>query len=87
MKITLIRTGGLLPIIKKAEGEVNLNEAEMQLLLETIKTSDDAGEARDKTGYLINYNAETLPINWEKIPAEHMKTFEVLKDNLAIVKK
>ena len=87
MKITLIRTGGLLPITKKADGEVDLSEDEMQSLLETIKTSDNAGEARDKTGYLINYNAETLPIDWDKIPAEHIKTFEDLKDNLAIVKK
>ena len=87
MKITLIRTGGLLPITKEAEKEVDLSEDEMQSLLETIKTNDEPGEARDKTSYLINYNAETLPINWDKIPAEHIKTFEHLKDNLTIVKK
>jgi len=87
MKINLIRTGGFIPVTKKAEQEVDWSEEEVQLLIDAIKTGEAPGHARDKAGYHINYNAETFSIDWEKIPAKYITTFEELKDKLAIVKK
>jgi hypothetical protein len=87
MKIILIRTGGFIPMTKKAEQEVSWSEPEIQALLDEIKTDAEPGQARDKTGYLINYKAETFPIDWGKIPAKYLATFEEMKDKLVISKK
>jgi len=87
MKINLIRTGGFIPVTKKAEQEVDWSEEEVQSLIDAIKTGEGTGQARDKTGYHISYNAEFFPIEWEKIPVKYITTFEELKDKLAIVKK
>jgi len=85
MKITLVRTGGFIPITKKSEKEVDWTDDEFKLLVSTIKT-DGRGAARDNTSYLIKSKAGTFPIDWGKIPAKYVDTFEELKDNLAIVK-
>jgi hypothetical protein len=84
MKITLIRKGGIIPITKKAEQEVSWSEEEIQSLIDEIKKNDEPGIARDSTNYLLNCNNETFAIDWDKIPGEYIKTFENLKDNLAI---
>ena len=88
MQITLLRTGGIIPITKKAEKEVDWSEDEMNELLSHIKLeSDDPGQARDATGFHLKNNAGTVPIDMEKVPAKYKKAFEELKDNLKIVKK
>ncbi|MCW3115594.1 MAG: hypothetical protein JWR18_3990 [Segetibacter sp.] len=86
MRITLIRNGGIIPMTKKAEKDVDWSEDEMKGLLKTIKNDEDAGEKRDASGYQVVYNAATHSIDWDKIPAKYKKTFEELKDNLKIVK-
>ena len=86
MLITLIRTGGIIPVTKKAAKEVDWTEDEMRELLKQIQNDEGPGQKRDATGYEIMYNAGTFSIDWDKIPAKYKKTFEELKDNLAIVK-
>jgi hypothetical protein len=87
MLITLIRTGGFIPITKKAEKEVDWSESEMRQLLDQIEKKDEGpGQARDATEYQLMYNAGTFSIDWDKIPAKYKKMFDELKDNLAIVK-
>ncbi len=88
MLITLIRTGGIIPITKKAEKEVNWSEDELSKLLKVIKIDDkDAGQKRDANEYQLMNNSETFSIDPEKVPTKYKKTFDELKDNLRIVKK
>lgn len=87
MLITLLRFGGIIPITKKAEKEVDWTDEEMTALLSVIK-DDDAGHEnkRDVTGYELKYNAGTFSINMEKVPAKYKKIFDDLVDDLVIVK-
>jgi hypothetical protein len=88
MRVTLIRTGGIIPITKKAEKEVDWSSAELRELIQAIESKDERpGQKRDASDYQLKYDAGTISIDWEKIPASYKKTFEELKDNLSIVKK
>ena len=83
----MLRTGGIIPITRQAEKEVDWSEHEMHQLISMIKADhNDTGDARDSTCFLLKHNAGTFPINWEKIPAKYKNDFEELKDNLKIVK-
>ena len=87
MKITLITTGGILPLTKKAEKEVPWSEKEMKEMLKKVKLEkEDPGKTRDGITYHLNYNDETVPIDWQKIPEKYKKTFDDLKDDLKVVK-
>lgn len=86
MEITLIRTGGMIPVIKKAKLEIDLNENDLDKLISTIKADDKPGEMRDNTQYQLVYNEQTVPVDLQRIPEKYKKTFESLKDNLQIVK-
>jgi hypothetical protein len=88
MLIKLIRTGGLLPIKKEAELEVDWSQAELDKIVNTIKNETSGpGSMRDATNYLLRYDGETVGINWDKIPVKYLRTFEELRDRLAIVKR
>jgi hypothetical protein len=83
MQIALVRTGGFIPLRKKAEAEVNWSEQELMQLIETIKLENAGpGKLRDATGYHLEINDQTVPIDLDKIPANYQSTFEDLKDNL-----
>lgn len=86
MQITLIRTGGIIPILKKASINVDLSNKEIDELINLMKVDDVPGEMRDNTQYQLVYNEQTVPVNLERIPKRYKKTFESLKDNLQIVK-
>jgi hypothetical protein len=86
MRIELIRTGGIIPVTKKAETEVDWTDDEMAELLAKVKGEGSPGLQRDATGYQLKNNAGTFSIDLEKVPAKYKKTFEELKDNLMIVK-
>ncbi len=86
MEITLIRTGGMIPMLKKAKKEVDWSEKELDELINMIKTDNKPGKMRDNTQYELMYNDQAYSINLEKIPAKFKKTFETLKDDLQIVK-
>lgn len=87
MKITLLRTGGIIPMLKKATKELNWSDKEMDALMASIKTEDDDfSKMRDNTQYQLMYNNQTVSIDLEKIPEKYKKTFDNLKDNLQVVK-
>jgi hypothetical protein len=87
MRITLLRTGGILPLTKKAERDVSWSEEEMEDLVKKIKIDEEGpGQTRDATTYLLKYKAKTFSIEWHKIPAKYKRTFEDLKENLKVVK-
>ena len=87
MRITLIRTGGIIPMTKKAEKDVDWTEDEMRELLKAIEIDDENSRLkRDATDYQLKYNAATFSIDWEKVPAKYRNTFDDLKDNLKIEK-
>ncbi|MEJ7679008.1 MAG: hypothetical protein WKG06_14375 [Segetibacter sp.] len=57
MEIILLRTGGIIPILKKATKEVDWSEKEMDELIDTIRAAnDDPGKMRDNTQYQLMYN-------------------------------
>jgi hypothetical protein len=83
MRITLLRTGGFIPITKKAETEVNWSNEEMEKLMDKIRIEDDEpGNKRDATSYQLMYDGGTCPIDIEKVPPEYRSTFDELKNNL-----
>lgn len=87
MQITLIRSGGIIPMTKKASQEVDWTADEMKEILKEIKIEEAGpGQKRDATSYQFMSNAGTFSIDWDKIPAKYKKTFEDLKNNLVIVK-
>jgi hypothetical protein len=87
MRITLLRTGGFIPMTKKAETEVNWTDEEMEKLIDKIKIEDDEpGNKRDATSYQLMYAGGTYPIDIEKVPPEYGSTFDELKNNLKVSK-
>lgn len=87
MEITLLRTGGIIPMLKKATKEVNWSENEMSELIKSITAESNYPEKmRDNTEYQLLYNNETFSIDLEKVPEKYKKTIEGLKDNLQVVK-
>ena len=87
MQITLTRIGGMIPMIKEAQTEVDWTEDELNELLTVIESkSEGQDEKRDATGYELTNNAGTFSIDLDKVPAKFKKTFEELQDNLKIVK-
>jgi hypothetical protein len=85
MRITLLRTGGFIPMTKKAETEVNWSDEEMEKLMDKIRTeNDEPGNKRDATSYQLMYDGGTCPIDIEKVPPEYSSTFNELKNNLKV---
>lgn len=87
MLITLTRTGGLIPMTKQAEKEVDWSEQEMKQLLEVIKDEEGPGQKRDASGYELKYKGGTFSIDIEKVPPPYKNTFDDLKQNMQIVKR
>lgn len=88
MHVTLIRTGGIIPITKKAETDVDWTEKEMNGLLQAISSRGGGpGLSRDAMNYQLITDAGTISIDLEKVPAKYKKTFEELKDKLTVVKR
>ena len=87
MRITLLRTGGFIPVTKKAETEVDWTNDEMEKLMDKIRIEDnEPGNKRDATSYELIYDGGTCPIDIEKVPPQYRSTFDDLKDNLKISK-
>lgn len=93
MHITLTRTGGIIPVTKKAETEVSLTENEMQEIRNSAEIKENKNTLmRDSTAYMLSYNNDSFEINVDfeidvdKVPAKYKAMFDALKDNLRIVK-
>jgi len=87
MEIALLRTGGIIPMVKQAKEDVAWTESEMNELLDRIRIEGDAGKKRDGTSYQLLYNNETFTVDIDKVPAKYKKVFDRLKENLQIVKR
>ncbi len=88
MKVTLLRTGGIMPMLKKATKEVNLSEKEMNELIDCIRVEiDNQGKMRDSTLHQLIFNNQTFSVDLEKVPQKFKKTFDSLRDSLQIVKQ
>jgi hypothetical protein len=87
MKITLQRTGGMLPLKKQSTCEVPWTEEEVEHLLKKIKRDNsNAGSSRDATGYSVIVNEHTTAIDMDTVPSKYKKIFDDLVDRLEIVK-
>ena len=87
MKIRLVRTGGIIPVTKQSETDVNWTETDVQQLkiaAQTLFSSTD--KTRDGVYYHIQSETETFAIDWPKIPSKYRNILEKLKDRLVIVK-
>jgi hypothetical protein len=88
MHITLIRTGGIIPITKKAETNVDWSDSELDVLLKAIGGKGESpGQSRDAMGYQLATGTGTFTIDLEKVPAKYKNTFDELKDKLKVVKR
>lgn len=86
MQITLTRSGGIIPVTKKAEADVNWTEEQLKELRTIIETKSEDGMMRDNTSYTLSYNDERFPVDLSRLPSKYKKTFDSLKDHLKIVK-
>lgn len=86
MKISLVRTGGFVPVTKKATGEVDLSEKEINDLIDLARVNEKPGNMRDNHQYQLMYNDQSYTIDLAKVPAKYRQMLEQLKDNLQIVK-
>lgn len=88
MQVTLLRTGGIIPMLKKATREVDFSEKEMNELIDAIRIeNDNQGKMRDNTLHQLIFNDQTFSVDLEKVPKKYKKTFDSLKDSLQIVKQ
>jgi len=87
MQISLVRTGGFIPLKKRADAEVDWTEDELMKLIDVIKRESTVPSAsRDNTGYQLHYAGQAIPIDLDRVPDAYQSTFNYLKDNLAPVK-
>jgi hypothetical protein len=86
MKIQLIRTGGFIPITKRAEADVDHTEQEIGQLLEIIRSGPSAPRVKDGTYYRLKVGSVESTIDMEKVPGEYKALFEKLKKDLKVMK-
>ena len=87
MKITLVRTGGFIPLKKTAETEVNWTEDEIEQLKSIVQPSaQKSGNVRDGIDYHLLYDDKSFVIDWQKIPTKYKALLEKLKGKLAVEK-
>ncbi len=86
MKIRLVRSGGFIPLIKKAETETEMSEQELTGLLDLIQADPSAPRIKDGNSWELEIGERTTAIDPEKVPDEYKELFDKLKDNLKIVK-
>lgn len=86
MEVTLIRTGGIIPITKKAITDADWTKKEMNELINLLSIDENPGQKRDAAQYKLKLNDQTFSIDLEKIPLKYTDVFDRLKDNLQIVK-
>lgn len=88
MKIRLVRTGGIIPVKKQSETDVNWTEADVQQLKKEVEpTVNGPGKARDGICYHLETEGNAFVVDWPKIPSKYRSTLEKLKDKLVIEKQ
>jgi hypothetical protein len=87
MKITLIRTGGFIPVTKIAEAETDMTLQEVKDLIVRIAADPRAIRVKDGTCYELRYGSISSHIDPEKAPEKYKPLFSRLKNDLRIVVK
>jgi hypothetical protein len=88
MKITLVRSGGIIPMTKKSEKEVDWSDDELHTILQSITVERKSpGLARDANSYSLQVGDRTIAVDWDKIPKKYQQLFDEMKDGLKIEKK
>jgi hypothetical protein len=86
MRIKLVRTGGFIPIIKKAETEVNISDQELATLIGLIQSDASAPRIKDGNSWELTAGDIVINVDPEKVPDEYRELFDKLKQDLKIVK-
>ena len=86
MKIKLTRNGGLLPVKKSAEAEIDIKIEELDRLLDLIKADPSAIRIKDGTIYDLSVGNTVTRVDLERVPKEYQVFFEKLKLALKVVK-
>jgi hypothetical protein len=86
MKITLVRTGGLIPVTKAVETEVEIGEEELESLLDKIEAGTAEPRVPDGNTWQMGYGKRNVTIDPGKIPEEYYMLFEKLKSEMKFVK-
>jgi hypothetical protein len=86
MIIKLIRTGGLIPLTKTAETDIEISDQELSALLEKIQTPSNAPRIKDGTTFSIVAGSKTIAVDLDKVPPKFQALFSKLKNDLKITK-
>lgn len=87
MKIKLKRSGGILPVKKEAVKEVDWTDDDIEDLIHAAGRKEEPMQrGRDTTGYSLELENKSFPIDLDKIPSKYKNVFEQLKSNLKPVK-
>ena len=87
MTITLTQSGGLLPITKEADAEVDWSEDECDELLKEVAVPGQKSSAtRDGIYYTLNINDKEVAVDPENATGKYAEVLSQLKKDLKIVK-
>lgn len=86
MKIRLIRTGGLIPVKKAAETDLDITDRELRRLIEKIRYDLKGYRVKDANYYELSVGSQSTPVDLEKVPAEYKELFTRLKAEMKIIK-
>jgi len=87
MKIKLKRSGGIVPVKKEAVKEVNWTANDIHDLIHAAERKEEPLQrGRDTTGYFLELENKSVPIDLDKIPSKYKSVFEQLKNELKPVK-
>ena len=87
MKITLVQSGGLLPVTRRASTEVDWTKEESDDVLRqiTIPYSQEPSPVRDGIDFTLEINGSELTVDVDKASGKYARVFNHLKKNLQIV--
>lgn len=87
MKIKLVQSGGLLPLVKEAEIQVHWSVDEILQMIKAIEPADDgAGAKRDGFFYALVIGEKEIPVDPARASGKFGAVLGTLKQHLRIVK-
>ena len=88
MKIKLVQSGGILPVIKEAVTDVDWTKEESKKFLNEIATDDKkkSSQVRDGIDHTIEIDNKEVTVDLEKVPGKYAEVFDHLRKSLKIVK-
>ena len=88
MKITLVQSGGLLPVTRQASTEVDWTKEESDNVLRqiTVPYSQAPSPVRDGIDFTLEINGSEITVDVDKASGKYARVLSNLKKNLQIVK-